>query len=164
MVRICFLLLASAVTVMAQAKVGVINIQEAILQTAEIKKAQADLTAKFKPRQDRLEAIQKELQDLQAKLQSGKLNEQAASDAQMQGQRRQRELQRLTEDLQGDVNAERQEILQRSGQRMTEVVRKLAEAKGLDMVVDASTTLYFKPVLDLTKEAAGEYDKAYPAK
>lgn len=164
MFRVSFVLLLTALAAAAQTKVGVINVQNAILDTAEIKKAQADLTAKFKPRQDRVEGIQKELQDLQVKLQSGKLNEQAAADAQLTGQRRQRELQRLVDDLQADVDRERNEILQRSGQRMTDVVRKMAEAKGLDMVVDVSTTLYFKAALEITKEAVAEYDKAYPSK
>ncbi|HYZ83603.1 MAG TPA: OmpH family outer membrane protein [Bryobacteraceae bacterium] len=164
MFRISLLMLASAFVAMAQAKVGVINVQNAILETAEIKKAQADLTAKYKPRQTQVEALQKELQDLQTKLQSGKLTDAAAQDAQITGQRRQRELQRLVDDLQADVDRERNDILQRSGQRMTDVVKKLAEAKGLDMVVDVSTTLYYKPAMDFTKEAVAEYDKAYPAK
>lgn len=164
MFRVSFVLLFTALAAAAQTRVGVINVQNAILDTAEIKKAQADLTAKYKPRQDRVEGLQKDLQDIQTKLQSGKLNEQAAADAQVTGQRKQRELQRLVDDLQSDVDRERNDILQRSGQRMTDVVRKLAEAKGLDMVVDVSTTLYFKPALDLTKEAVTEYDKAYPAK
>lgn len=164
MFRATSLLLFTALVAAAQTRVGVINVQNAILETAEIKKAQADLTAKFKPRQEKVEMLQRELQELQAKLQGGKLNEQAAMDAQMTGQRKQRDLQRLTEDLQGEVDRERNDILQRTGQRMTEIVGKLAVAKGLDMVVDTSTTLYFKPALDLTKEAAAEYDKAYPAK
>jgi outer membrane protein len=164
MFRLTSLLLVTALAAAAQTKVGIINVQNAILETAEIKKAQADLAAKFKPRQDKLEALQKELQELQAKLQGGKLNEQAALDTQMQGQRKQRDLQRLTEDLQADVDRERNDILQRTGQRMTEIVKKVAEAKGLDLVVDASTTLYFKPALEISKEAATEYDKAFPVK
>ncbi len=47
---------------------------------------------------------------------------------------------------------------------MTEVVKKLAEEKGLDLVVEGSTTLYFKPALDITNDAIAAYDKAYPAK
>lgn len=164
MFRLSSLLLVTALAAAAQTKVGVINVQSAILETAEIKKAQTELAAKFKPRQDKLEALQRELQEIQTRLQGGKLNEQAAMDAQMTGQRKQRDLQRLTEDLQADVDRERNDILQRTGQRMTEVVKKVAEAKGLDMVVDVSTTLYFKPALEISKEAATEYDKAYPVK
>jgi outer membrane protein len=47
---------------------------------------------------------------------------------------------------------------------MEQVVIKLAEEQGLDLVVDSSTTLYFKPALDLTKQATAAYDKAHPVK
>jgi outer membrane protein len=148
----------------AQTKVGIINIQKAIIDTAEIKKAQAALEAKYKPRQAELEKIQKELSDLQAQLQSGKLNPQAQQELTARGQRRQREAQRMTEDLQGDVDRERNEILQQAGQRMTEIIRKIAEEKGLDVVVDVNNTLYYKPALEITTEAVAAFDKAYPVK
>jgi outer membrane protein len=46
---------------------------------------------------------------------------------------------------------------------MQDVVKKIAEGKGLDLVVDSSTTLYFKAAMDITTEAIAAYDKAYPA-
>jgi outer membrane protein len=148
----------------AQAKVAIINVQKAIIDTAEIKKAQADLEAKYKPRTTELEKLQKELQDIQAQLQSGKLNQQAEQELQARGQRRQREYQRVGEDLQGDVDRERNEILQKAGQRMTEVVKKIAEERGLDVVIDVTNTVYFKPALDITAESQKAFDAAYPVK
>jgi outer membrane protein len=47
---------------------------------------------------------------------------------------------------------------------MQEVVKKIAEERGLDVIIDVANTLYFKPTLDLTKEAVAAYDKSYPAK
>ena len=32
------------------------------------------------------------------------------------------------------------------------------------MVIDTTNTLYYKPALDITKEATDAYDMAYPAK
>ena len=148
----------------AQTNVAVINSQKALLDTAEIKKAQTELEAKYKPRQDQMAKVQKDLADLQAQLNSGKLSPQAQQDATAQGQRKERELQRLQQDLQEDVDRERNDILSRTGKRMQEIVGKLAQEKGLDVVVDASNTVYFKPALDLTAEATAAYDKAYPLK
>jgi outer membrane protein len=148
----------------AQAKVAIVNFQKAIIETAEIKKAQTELEAKYRPRTAELEKLQKELQDLQAQLQSGKLNQQAEQELQARGQRRQREYQRVGEDLQGDVDRERNEILQKAGQRMTEVVKKIAEEKGLDVVIDVSNTVFFKPALEITAEAQKAFDAAYPVK
>ena len=148
----------------AQAKVAIVNFQKAIIETAEIKKAQTDLEAKYKPRTAELEKLQKELQDIQAQIQSGKLNQQAEQELQARGQRRQREYQRVGEDLQGDVDRERNEILQKAGQRMTEIVKKIAEERGLDVVIDVTNTVYFKPALDITANAQKAFDAAYPVK
>ena len=166
MFKVSLLLLASLAAASAQVKVGIINVQNAILDTAEIKKAQVELEGRYKPRQQKVEGLQKELADLQNRLQTnaGKLTPQAEQEMQVTGQKKQRELQRLTEDLQADVDRERNEILQKSGARMQEVVKKLAEEKGLDVIMDVASTLYFKPTLELTKDAVAAYDKAYPAK
>jgi outer membrane protein len=81
-----------------------------------------------------------------------------------QGQRKQRELQRMSDDLQADVTADRNVILTQSSRKMQEVVKKLADEKGLDVVVDIQSTVFFKSALDITAEAVAAYDKAYPAK
>jgi len=158
--------LFSAAIASAQSKVAVINLQKAVLETAEIKKASAALEAKYRPRQAEMEKVRKELEDIQQKLQSlaGKLTQQAEADLTIQGQRKQRDLQRLGEDLQTEVDAERNDILSKSTQRMQEVVRKIAEEKGVDVVVDVTNTVYFKPALEITAEATAAYDKAHPAK
>ncbi len=159
-------LLAAASAVSAQSKVAIINLQRAVLESAEIKKASVELTAKYLPRQQQVEKLQRDLQALQQNLQTnaGKLTPQAEADLTAQGQRKQRELQRLSEDLQADVERERNDILGKSSQRMQAVVKKLAEAKGVDVVVDISNTVYFKPDLEITTESIAAYDKEYPAK
>ena len=166
MFRFSILLLASLAIASAQLKVAIINVQSAILDTAEIKKAQGELEARYKPRQQQVEKLQKDLADLQAQVQAGqgKLTPQAEQNLQATGQRKQRELQRLGEDLQADVDRDRNDILQKSGARMTDVVKKLAEERGFDMVVDVTNTIYYKPALEITKDATVAYDKAYPVK
>jgi len=103
---VCVIALAPAA--LAQ-KVGVINTQRAILETADIKKASADLQTKYKPRQDQLDKLQREIADLQTQLESsaGKLSAAGQADLEAQGQRKQREAQRISEDLQADVDRER---------------------------------------------------------
>ncbi len=158
-------LVATASLSIAQSKVGIINLQKAVLETAEIKKAQAELEAKFKPKTDKIDALNKELADIQNKLQTmaGKLTQQAEQEMQATGARKQREMTRLSEDVQADVDRERNEVLQRAATRMQEVVKKLAEASGLDVVVDVSNTVFFKLALEITKDSTTAYDKAYPA-
>ena len=160
----CALFAVASIGIASAQKVGVINSQKAVLDTAEIKKAQTDLETKFKPRQDKIVQIQKDLQTIQSQLQGGKLNAMGEQELQAEGTKKQRDLQRLQQDLQDDVNLERNDILQRSGTRMQEVVKKLAEAKGLDIVVDTASTVFYKPAYDLTAEAVTAYNLAYPVK
>jgi len=164
--KFAFVLIALALSIGSASaqKVAVINTQKAVLETDEIKKAQVDLEAKFKPRQDKIIQLQKDIQSIQAQLQGGKLNPQGEQELTAEGQKKQRDLQRMQQDLQDDVNVERQDVLQRSGSRMQEVVKKIAEEKGLDIVVDSTNTVFFKPAFDLTAEAVTAYNKAYPVK
>ena len=157
---LCFMAAAAA----AQTKVAVINLQRAVLESDEIQKASAAMEAKFKPRQQEIEKLQRDLQGIQQQLQAGagKLTQQAEADLTAQGQRKQRDMQRMSDDLQADVTADRNEVLGKSSQKMSEVVKKLAEEKGYDMVVDVTNTVYFKPAMDITAEALAAYNKAYP--
>jgi outer membrane protein len=148
----------------AQTKVAVVSLQRAVLESDEIQKAGQAMEAKYKPRQQEIEKIQRDVQAIQQQLQTGagKLTQQAEADLTAQGQRKQRELQRMGEDLQGDVEHERTEIIGATTRRMAEVVKKLAEEKSYDVVVDTSNTVYFKVALDITAEALAAYNKAYP--
>lgn len=149
----------------AAAKVAVINLQRAVLATAEIRKANTEMQSKYKPRNDKIDQLQKDLANISQQLQTNSnLSPQAQSDLQSDGQRKQRELQRLQEDLQADVDRDRNDILSKSTQKMSQVVRKIAEEKGLDLVVDVTNAVYFKPALEITDDAIAAYDKTYPAK
>jgi outer membrane protein len=159
----------AAATAQAQAtippsRVAIINAQRAVADTQEIKKAQAALQAKYQPRQQAIDTLQRELQNIQQQINTPNLPADRAAQLRADGTHKQRDLQRLSEDLQTDVNNERQDILGRAGRQMTDVVRKLAEARGIDIVIDITNTLYFKPALDLTAEATAAYDRAYPAR
>lgn len=159
-----FLLMCTAAS--AQVKVAIIDMREAVNGTAEVKKAVAALEARLKPKTAEAEKLQREIADLQNKLQSlqGKLTPQGEQELVTQGQRKQRELTRLQEDLNGELEREQNDVGTRALTRMREVVKKLAEAQQLDVVVDSSNTIYFKPALNITKNAVTDYDKAYPAK
>jgi len=163
---LCSALLALGHSAPAQTKVAVVNLQAAVFGSAEIKKANDDMQKTFKPRQDAIDQLNREIAALANQLQTnqGKLTPQAEADLTAQGQKKQRDVQRATDDLNADVTAYRNDILSKSSQKMTDVVKKLAEEKGYDLVVEATTAIYFKSALDITKDAIAEYDKANPAK
>jgi outer membrane protein len=149
---------------MAQTKVAIISLQKALFDTAEIKKADTEMQAKLKPRQDQADKLNKDLAAISQKLQTdaGKLTPQAELDLNNEGKRKQVELTRINEDLEADATAMRNDVLTKSSEKMQAVVKKMAEEKGLDLVVDTQVALYFKPAMDLTAEATAAYDKTYP--
>ncbi len=158
----------TALTLHAQsvqpAKVAIINFQKAAADTQEIKKAQAALQAKYQPRQQQIDALQRELQNIQQQLNTPNLTPDREAQLRADGTQKQKQAQRLNEDLTADFNAERQDVLGRAGRQMTDIVKKLAEERGFDVVLDVTNTVYAKPALDITPDATAAYDKAYPAK
>jgi outer membrane protein len=144
--------------------VAIINAQKAVADTAEIKKDQAAMEAKYKPRQQAIQNLQTQLESISKQLQTPNLTPDREAQLRADGTQKQKELQRLNDDLNADVNYERQDVLQRAGRQMTEVVKKLAEERNFDIVIDITNTIYFKPALDITADATAAYDKAYPPK
>jgi outer membrane protein len=163
---LCLALFPLSSLASAQAKVAVINLQRAVLESNEIKKASTALEGKYRPRQQELEKLQQDLERIQQTLQNGqgKLSPQGEADLQAEGTRKQTSMTRKSEDLQKEVDAERNEILAKSSKQMQEVVAKLAAEKGYDIVVDVSNTVFFKPALEITTEAIAAYNAAYPGK
>lgn len=159
---LCLVLAPLASVASAQLKVAVVNVQQAMIDSDELKKVSADMEAKYKPRQEQLTKLQNDLQSIQQQLQSQKLTQQAAADLQLEGQRKQREAQRMQDDLQQDFDRDRQDVLGKASQKMQVVIKKLAEEGGYDIIIDVSQALYFKPAMDITSQALAAYNKAYP--
>jgi outer membrane protein len=145
-------------------KVAIINAQKAVADTQEIKKAQTTLEAKYRPRQEAIQSLQQQLQSIQQQLSAPNQTPEKEAQLLSDGSIQQKQLRLMCEDLQADVNAERQDILGRAGRQMADVVKQLAESRGIDVVIDITNTIYYKPTLDITAEATAAYDKAYPAK
>src|SRR5215475_7849451 len=100
---VCSALFALAQTAPAQApvKVAVVNMQQAVFATAEVKKADADLQASLKSKKDQADKLQADLTNIQQQLQNNasKLTDQQQQDLQDEAQRKNREFQRITQEL-----------------------------------------------------------------
>ncbi len=145
----------------AQTKIAVIDFQNALLNTADMQKESAALESKYSGRQEEIGALSAELQEIQNKLQTAQGAE--AVRLQAEGQRKQRTAQRLSEDLQSDVDFDRQNILASASERMRDVVRELRMEKQIDLIVDAGGVLAHNALIDLTAEATQAYDTRHPA-
>jgi outer membrane protein len=165
-VAACVMGLMSVAPAMAQAKVGVIDFQRAVVETAEFKKAYAELETKYKPKQDALAKAQQELADIETQLRAsqGQLSQAGTAELQAKGQRKQVQVDRLTMDLQEDFEGERDAALRVVTTRFADVLKKFAADKGLDVISDSAALHFFKPDMDVTDAAITAYNAAHPAK
>jgi len=149
-------------------KVAVINMQAAIANTAEGKKALGDLQKKFTPRRQDLEHQQQEISALQDQLQrqATTLSDEEQRRLTRELDDKQRIFKRAQEDFQAEGQQEQADIGQRIGQKMVKILDDYAQKNGFDMVMDATPqTLpiyYIAPQLDLTEAMIKLYDAANP--
>jgi outer membrane protein len=153
-----------AETAPSTTKVGIINIQRAIVLTNEGKRDLDALEKKFAPKQTELQSLQKEIASLQDQLktQSDKLNDDARAKMVKDIESKQKTFQRNAEDAQNDFQSQQGELVNRIGQKLMEVLDKYAKEHGFSMIVDVSTQA--SPVLwaaantDVTQEIATAYN------
>jgi outer membrane protein len=154
-----------SVPAMAQSKIGTIDFQRAIVDTAEFKKAYSGIEAKYKPMQDQLQKTQQELSDIETTLRSsqGQLSQAGAAELQAKGQRKQTQVERLQTDLQEEFEAARDAALRLVGNRMAEVLKKVLDDKQLDIIIDTQALRASRTTMDVTDAAIAAYNAAHPA-
>lgn len=151
-------------------KVGVINIRQAIVTTAEGKQASAELQSQFAPRQTEIENLNKTINDLRQRLAAceGKCSQDEVARLTQQGQKATQRLDRLNNEYQEDVNSAQQEVIDRIGRKMVDVLDRYARENGFSVVLDSSAQnnplIYASTQIDLTQDIIRLYDQAYPLK
>src|ERR1700742_2760149 len=151
-------------------KTGVINIRAAIAQTSEGKQASAELQSQFSSRQNELEGMNKQINDIRQRLDTsaGKLSQEEATRLQRQGESMARQLQRKQDEYQEDVQGAQADVFDRIGRKMVDVLDRYARENGIVVVLDSSAqntpVLFVSPNIDITQEIVKLYDNAYPAK
>jgi outer membrane protein len=154
----------------ASGKVGVINIRQAIVATAEGKQASAELQSQFAPRQTELENLNKQINDLRQRLQAGQGKISADEEARLtkEGQRFAAQLERKQNEYQEDVNAAQGDVIDKIGRKMVDVLDRYSRENGYVIVLDSSAQntpiLYASNQIDVTQDIIRLYDQAYPLK
>jgi outer membrane protein len=150
----------------AEGKIGVINIQAAIANTAEGKKVIADLQRKYQPRQQELQRLQQEIQAIQDQLtkQSATLSDEEQGRLSRDSEDKQKLLKRSAEDAQNDFNHDRDEAIQKIGQKMVRVISEYAPQNGFALILDdAQIPVYYASKdIEITEEIVKRYDAANP--
>jgi outer membrane protein len=151
-------------------KIGVINVRQAIVTTAEGKVASAELQSQFAARQTDLENLNKQINDLRQRLATGgdKLSQDEQLRLQREGEVKARQLERKQTEYQEDVNSAQGEVVDKIGRKMVDVLDRYARENGYVTIFDSSAQntpiIYASNNIDVTQEIVRLYDQAYPVK
>ena len=151
-------------------RIGVLSIRPAIAGTAEGKQASAELQSQFAARQNELEGLNKQINDLRQRLDAGqgKLSQEEAARLQREGETKARQLQRKQDEYQEDLNAAQADVFDRIGRKMMDVVDRYARENGYVAILDSSAQnnpiLFASTNIDITQDIVRLYDQAYPVK
>jgi outer membrane protein len=154
----------------AAGKIAVINVRQAIVTTGEGKQASAELQTQFTPRQNELENLNKQINDLRNRLNAGAatLSDDEKNRLTLQGQRLTQQLDRKQNELNEDVQAAQGEVVDRIGRKMMDVLDRYSRENGLVAVLDSSAQnspiLFASTNIDITQEIIKLYDQSYPTK
>ena len=154
----------------AGGKIGVLNVRQAIVTTAEGKQASAELQSQFAPRQNEMETLNKQINDIRQQLAANQTtwSDEQKTKAQNQGQRLAAQLDRKNTELQTDVNDAQSEVVDRIGRKMMEVLDRYSRENGFVAVFDSSAQsspiIYASNNIDITQDIIRLYDQQYPLK
>jgi outer membrane protein len=147
----------------APTKIGIMNIQGAIMATNEGQRDFQTLEKKFEPKRTELQLAKTEIDNLNKQLttQADKLNETALADLRKNIQTKQTNLNRSLEDAQADWASQQNDIGNRIGAKMMEIVEKYATDNGYAVILDVSqgsAVLWANSATNITKAIVDAYN------
>jgi outer membrane protein len=147
-------------------KVGVLDMQSALISTKDGQKAVADLRAKFGPKDQEL---QKRTQELTAKQEQYRKTQNTMSEAARAALERDidtlgKALQRDSDDAKQDMDQDQQRMIQELGAKMMQVINQYAVDNHFSLIFDDSgqpnNILYASTAIEVTRDVIALYDKA----
>lgn len=148
-------------------KVGVIDMQAAVLGTNEGQRDFEALNKKFEPRRTELQSLNTEIEGLKKQLdaQGTKLTADARASLVKSIDTKTKSLQRSAEDSQNEYNQQRDEITQRILGKVAPVITKYCADNGYGLIIDASVpwpqgpVVLATPVMNITKPVIDAYNQ-----
>ncbi len=134
----------------AEAKIGFVNQERILRESAPAKRSQAKLDKEFAARRTELDRLEKQGRDLEATLQKESVTlpeaERVAKERQLQ--QLTRDFQRLQREFREDVNLRRNEELVSLQERANKVINEIAEKEKFDLILQEA--VYASSRIDIT--------------
>lgn len=164
------LTLAAAVSALpaqarAEQKIAYVDLQRALNEIEEGKAAKANLKREFDQKQKLLDEKKTEFDRLRGEFekQAMVMSEQARKDKQTELEKKGGELQGFFVQLQKELSEREREATRGIFDKMHAIVREIADADAIAMVVQAEALVYAAPSLDITNELVRKYNARHKA-
>jgi outer membrane protein len=145
-------------------KIGTIYLRQAVIFCNEGQRDFAALQKRFEPKQNELQAMNKEVEDLKKQLntQGDNLNDDARANLVKSIEQKQKSLQRSAEDAQTDLQAQQEETANRIANKIGQVLDKFAKDNGYAVILDVSNpqspVIWAGASVDVTKDIVEAYN------
>jgi outer membrane protein len=142
-------------------RVGVINIQEAILSSNDGKKEFAAMQQRLGPKQAELKAMNDELDGLKKQAEAPGLTDAARKSLRQRIDAKQKSFQRSYGEAQNEFQKAEQEAMNRIGEKMVPALEKYAKAREYSVILDVgpqSPVLWAAQDNNITKEFVEAYN------
>lgn len=152
------LLRTATSAVPAQPKVGVVDIEQVLMTSPGGKKATAAFEASKKKKQDELDKKKKDFLQANADFEKQKsvLKDDAKQKKQAELEKSYAELGKYAADLERDLAKENAKMSQDLMKAAEPIIKDLAKAEGLTMLIDAHEVIWFDPAMDLTSKLSAK--------
>ena len=153
-------LLGTSAAFAEDVKIGYVDMQRALNETDDGRKAKEKLKKDFDQKQKELDeqqnALKKDMEDLEKK--RTLLPPEKAREKDAENRARLEKIQQTYLRHQQDLSGKEQKETQKIFERMTKIIQEIAAAENFSMIVDKSALVFAKPHLDLTNELIRRYN------
>jgi outer membrane protein len=147
----------------AETKIGYVDVQKAVQETAAGKKAKSQLDTEFKKRKESLDKkkadIEKMGQDLEKK--KSVLSEEVLNKKQSELQEEMMKFQKNVAENQLEIQKKEKELIEPILEKMKKVIEQVSAKKGFTMVIEktAQNVLFASKDSDLTEDVVNTFEK-----
>ena len=142
-----------------------VSFNDVVLHTVEAQKALSALQAQFAPRQEKLQALNDEVEALRQKIQgtNGKTSDAERATSAATLDRKEKQLQRQADDFRQDSQTESQQIFQQVAQKVFTFLQTYAQRRGYSAIIERGTDAspivwYVADNMDITEQVIKAYD------
>lgn len=145
-----------------QLRVGYVDMKQVLDNAPQVLAGREKLDLEFRPRNETIEFQERQVQDMDNRLQMGDLSEDARLRLDRELREMRRNVNRQKEDLRDELSFRRTEEVQKLEDQINQAVQKIAREKGFDLIL-SSPVIYADPSLDITQVILDQLTIEYEA-